>query len=85
VSELQLLAHVEDAALVAHAEVITHTVAAAEDARIFHMHVRTLPGLIRLNVLLPHLPHFMTFGLRKRLAALFTSHADGALTAPLVI
>lgn len=82
---LQLLAHVEDAALVADAQMIPETATAAKDAGIFKMHVRALSGLIRFDVLLSHFPHFMAFGLRKRLAALFASHVDGALNAPLVI
>ncbi len=82
---LQLLTHFEDATFVADPEVLTKAVAAAEDARIFQMHVRTLPGLIRFNVLPSHFPHFMTLSLRKRLTALFASHVDGALNAPLAI
>jgi hypothetical protein len=82
---LQLLAHLEDAALIPDAQVFSETVAAAKDAGIFKMHVRTLSGLIRFHVLPSHFPHFMALALRKRLAALFASHADGALNAPLAI
>jgi len=81
----QLLAHVEDAALVADANVVTQTIAAAKDTRVFQMHVRTVSTLVGLNVLPSHFPDFVTFGFRKRFAALFTSHGDWRLTAPLAI
>jgi hypothetical protein len=74
----QLLAHGEYAALVAHAQVIAQTVAAAKDAGVLQMHVRTVSSLIGLHVLPSHFPDFVTFGFGKWLPALFTSHADGA-------
>src|SRR6185503_10592943 len=42
------------------------------------MHVRTVSTLVGFNVLPSHFPDFVTVGFRKRLAALFTSHGDGA-------